>query len=157
MNSIEKTVCFSGHRILHEPKEEIQARTETAVKKCIEQGFDRFIVGGAVGFDALAAETVLGLKENYPNIKLIMALPCPPEERSLKWNQVQKKQYYEIIKQADKVYTLSLQYTDSCMLDRNRYMVDNSKCLICYLRKRRGGTVYTVKYAEKQGLKILRL
>lgn len=114
-------------------------------------------MGGAVGFDALAATMVLKLKEDYPHIRLVMVLPCPPEEQSLKWNEEQRRRYFEILSQADKVRVLSPRYTNSCMLDRNRHMVDNSAYLICYLREQHGGTFYTVNYAEQQGLNILRL
>ena len=86
-----------------------------------------------------------------------MVLPCPPEQQSLKWNEKQKKRYYRLLERADKVRVLSLEYTDSCMLDRNRHLVDNSGYLICYLRERRGGTFYTVNYAERQGLEIIGL
>ena len=78
-------------------------------------------------------------------------------EAALKWNGEQKKRYYEILKQADKVRVLSPKYTNGCMLERNRHLVDNSAYLICYLRENSGGTFYTVNYAEKQGLKILRI
>ena len=117
----------------------------------------RISVTGAVGFDALAATAVLKLKEKYPHIRLVMVLPCPPEQQSSRWNDEQKKRYYKILGQADKVRILSPQYTDGCMLDRNRHMVDCSAYLICYLREQRGGTFYTVNYAEKCGLEILRL
>lgn len=86
-----------------------------------------------------------------------MVLPCPPEQQSSRWNDEQKKRYYKILGQADKVRILSPQYTNSCMLERNRHMVDCSAYLICYLREQRGGTFYTVKYAERRGLNILRL
>lgn len=105
----------------------------------------------------MAVETVLRLKEDYPHIRLVMVLPCPPEQQSSRWNDEQRKRYYEILEQADKVRILSPQYTDKCMHDRNRHMVDCSAYLICYLREHRGGTFYTVRYAEQCGLKILRL
>lgn len=41
------------------------------------------------------------------------------------------------------------------MLDRNRYMVDNSSTLIHYLRSNRGGTSYTVSYAQKQNIQLI--
>ena len=41
------------------------------------------------------------------------------------------------------------------MHKRNRMLVDMSSICICYLTKDTGGTAYTVKYAEKQKLKIL--
>lgn len=152
-----KVACFSGHRNLPQDCTELQTNLEKAIIELIEQGVVFFGNGGAVGFDALAATMVLKLKEDYPHIRLVMVLPCPPEQQSLKWNDEQKKQYYEILGQADKVRILSPQYTEKCMLDRNRHMVDNSAYLICYLRQHSGGTFYTVNYAERKGLNIFRL
>lgn len=152
-----KVACFSGHRKLPEDCTELRSNLEKAIITLIEQGVVFFGSGAALGFDQLAAETVLKLKEEYPHIRLVMVLPCPPEEQSLKWNEQQKKRYYDLLDKADKVRVLSPRYTNSCMLDRNRHLVDSSAYLICYLREQRGGTFYTVNYAERQGLKILRI
>ncbi len=152
-----KVACFSGHRKLPEDCTELRRNLEKAIISLIRRGVVFFGNGGAVGFDALAAETILRLKEGYPHIKLVMVLPCPPEEQSLKWTFEQREHYKKLLEQADKVRVLSPQYTKSCMLDRNRHMVDCSAYLICYLRDQHGGTFYTVNYAEQQGLEILRL
>ena len=147
--------CFSGHRIIaKEILPQLNMTVEQAIISLIEKGVIFFGSGGALGFDQLAAETVLRLKEEYPHIRLVMVLPCPPKQQSLKWGDEQKKRYYEILNRADKVRILSPQYKRGCMLDRNRHMVNNSAYLICYLREQRGGTFYTVKYAEQQGLNI---
>lgn len=152
-----KVACFSGHRKLPQDCTELQTNLEKAITELIEREVVVFGNGGAVGVDALAATTVLKLKEKFPHIRLVMVLPCPPEQQSLKWNDDQKKRYYEILGQADKVRILSPQYTDDCMLERNRHMVDCSAYLVCYLREHSGGTFYTVNYAERNGLEILRL
>lgn len=152
-----KVACFSGHRNLPQDCTELQANLEKAIVELIECGVVFFGSGGAVGFDLLAATAILKLKEDYPHIRLVMVLPCPPEQQSSYWNDEQKKQYYKILGQVDKVRILSPQYTDKCMHNRNRHMVDNSAYLICYLHEHRGGTFYTVRYAEQCGLKILRL
>ncbi len=152
-----KVACFSGHRKLPQDITELKANLEKTIVELIERGVVFFGNGGAVGFDVLAATTVLKLKEDYPHIRLVMVLPCPPEVQSLKWNEEQRQQYFDILEQADKIRVLSPKYTSGCMLDRNRHLVDNSGYLICYLRENSGGTFYTVKYAERQGLKILRL
>ncbi len=152
-----KVACFSGHRKLPQDCTELRANLEKAIITLIEQGVVFFGSGAALGFDQEAATIVLKLKENYPHIRLIMVLPCLPEEQSLKWNEEQKRRYYELLDKADKVRVLSPRYTSSYMLERNRHLVDNSGYLICYLRENSGGTFYTVNYAERQGLKILRL
>ena len=51
-------------------------RLKTILVDLIENGYRYFGVGGALGFDTLAAQTVLDLKTSYPHIKLILVLPC---------------------------------------------------------------------------------
>lgn len=51
MNDKEKTVCFTGHRMLYEPQPVIENRLEAAVRSCIKRGLTTFIAGGAIGFD----------------------------------------------------------------------------------------------------------
>lgn len=97
------------------------------------------------------------LKEHYSQIRLVLVLPCPSERQTLKWNAEHKQRYYNILKKADKVRMLYDHYTSTCMLDRNRHMVDNSWYLICYLRENIGATAYTVKYAERKGINAVRI
>ena len=156
MNDKTKTVCFSGHRTFHDPKAEIEKSLEAVIRKCIESGSERFITGGALGFDTLAALTVIRLRQEFPQIQLILALPCPPNEQMLKWTEEQKNEYQKILGLADDVKVLSEKYTEKCMLERNKYMVDNSCKLIHYLRSDgRSGTKQTVNYAIKQGVELI--
>ena len=110
---VEKTkvACFSGHRRLPHDCTALKEKLEKTLIKLIKQGVVFFGSGGAVGFDMLAEETVLRLKKDYPYIKLILELPCPPKQQTLKWNKAQKKRYYSILEQADKVRILSPKYT----------------------------------------------
>ncbi len=152
-----KTVCFSGHRVLYDPKDIIEKRLEAAIRQSIADGARTFIAGGAIGFDTIAAQTVIRLRGEYPDIRLVLALPCPPEFQTLKWTACQKKEYGEILKQADEVRVLSDKYTKDCMLSRNRYMVDNSGMLIYYLRSEYGGTKHTVNYASGKEIDMVAL
>lgn len=155
MNNRDVTVCFSGHRILKDPKSEIEAKLEIAIRECIDSGSEVFMTGGALGVDTLAAWTVIRLKTEYPHIQLVLALPCPTEEQSIKWTAKQKNEYQQIIEQADEVRILSDVYTKDCMLERNDYMVDNSSKMVYYLRYNRGGTKHTVKYAQSKGIELI--
>lgn len=151
-----KVACFSGHSKLPQDHS-LKKRLRSAVIELIDKGVIFYGAGGAMGFDMLAEEIVLELREEYPQIKLILVLPCCPDQQTLKWNDEQHKRYNNILKQADKIRILSPNYTCTCMLERNRHMADNSAYLVCYLRKDYGGTYYTVKYAKIKGLNIIRL
>ena len=106
----------------------------------------------ARGFDLIAAQAVCELKEVYPNIKLVACIPCPSQDG--KFTAEEKEKYQYVLSKCDSKILLSDHYFNGCMLMRNRFLVDNSSMLIAYLRQKRGGTFYTVKYAEEKGKKI---
>lgn len=152
----EKTCCFTGHRQLPERnKMEIQARLEDVVVSLIHSGYLYFGAGGALGFDTLAAQTVLRLRKSYPQIKLILVLPCISQAD--RWAPEDVRTYREIMKQADKVVYTSQDYSPGCMFKRNRHLVDHSSACIYYLTKKSGGTAYTDEYARERRLKIFNI
>jgi len=152
----ERTCCFTGHRELPFLKRKMIARKlEQTVTGLIQSGVQYFGAGGALGFDTLAAQTVLNLKKEYPHIKLILVLPCLSQTQG--WKEQDVRIYETIKAEADKVVYTSQQYTQDCMHKRNRHLVDHSGVCVCYLTKDKGGTAYTVNYAKKQGLEVINL
>ena len=151
----EKTVCFTGHRkIPVKALPEVRSRLYSAVARLIIDGYTDFVCGGAVGFDTLAADCVLGLKERFPHIKLTLALPC--RDQTVKWENLNDlAKYKKILGEADSVHYVQPFYTSGCMHERNRWMVDHSSVCIAYLTSKRGGTLYTYNYAEKCGIHII--
>jgi len=153
----EKTCCFTGHRELpfFWGHCKLTGKLEKAIIEQIDNGIRFFGAGGARGFDALAARTVLKLKKKYPDIKLILVLPCLTQTRG--WPAEDVQEYERIKAQADKVVYTSQEYTKGCMFKRDRHLVDCSSVCICYLTKDSGGTAYTVNYAKKNGVKVINL
>lgn len=152
----ERTCCFTGHRKIP-PLQSLQIveRLKTELIKLIDQGYLYFGAGGALGFDTIAAKTVLTLQQSCPQIKLILVLPCKTQTRG--WEKENIAIYEDIKKQCNKVVYTSENYTRGCMLKRNRHLVDNSSACICYLTESKGGTAYTVEYARRSGIKIVNL
>ena len=152
----EKTCCFTGHRII--PKtdyETLRVELKEILIQLIDRGFIYYGAGGALGFDTLAAKTILELKKQYPMIKLILVLPCL--NQTYRWKEKDVRVYEDIKVKADKVVYVSKEYTTECMLIRNRHLVDNSSVCVCYKTKNTGGTAYTVRYAKERGLEIINL
>lgn len=149
----EKVCCFTGHRLL--PQKEmpiIKKHLIEILDNLINKGVISYVCGGALGYDILAGSTVLELRKQYPNIKLIMALPC--KDQCSKWTNAQKASYQQLLNDADEVIYLTEKYYDGCMLDRNRYMVERSGYCIAYLKSKCGGAWFTVNLANSQGLII---
>lgn len=150
------TACFTGHRkIPPEQLEEIARRLKRTIVDLIEKGYRFFGAGGALGFDTLAAQTILELKESYPQVKLILVLPCITQTRG--WSACDIETYEKVKNLADKVVYTSKEYTSGCMHKRNRHLVDNSSVCICYLTENSGGTAYTVKYANSQKVDVINI
>lgn len=153
---LSQTCCFTGHRVIPRLNQKrVKKELERTIVALIEKGIMYFVAGGALGFDTLAAQAVLRLKEEYPHIKLFLALPCLTQSRG--WPTSDIEEYERIKAQADKVVYTSQNYTKGCMFKRNRHLVDNSSVCICYLTKNTGGTAYTVNYAKSKRLNVINL
>lgn len=155
MNDI--TCCFTGHRAI-EPSETkaVAERLRATISGLIERGYTQFVAGGALGFDTLAAITVLSLRRENPSIKLHLALPCP--EQAKRWTAEQKRLYDAILDEADSSEYVCEHYTRWCMAQRNRRMIELSSVVVAYYDgKGSGGTAMTVGFAEKKGMEIINL
>ena len=136
---MQKTCCFTGHRrIPADEYETVKLRLRETVIRAIRNGYRYFGTG---------------LKEIYPNIYLILVLPCKTQTKY--WSDDNKKKYVRILHSADKVVWTSEEYTRDCMFKRNSHLVDNSSLCICYLTKNTGGTAYTVRYARDKGKTVV--
>lgn len=156
---MRRTCCFTGHRPEKIPQEMIsplQYRLAEAIERAVGEGYVRFISGMSRGLDFWAAQIVLSLKEEYPQIELEAALPCVGQDRG--WPQAEKEEFHRLLGQADIQTCLSQEYTKGCMHTRNRYMVDSSSLLIAFYNgDKTGGTAYTCRYAAKKGIQVINL
>lgn len=153
MESIENSCCFTGHRIIRtEHRDKLNENLCLIIEDLYNTGVYRFLCGGALGFDTVAAKAVISMKSKFPAIKLILALPCHEQEKS--WSKSSIIEYEAIKSSADEVIYISDKYYDGCMQKRNRFMVDNSTHCVFYLTSVRGGTGYTVKYALEKERKM---
>lgn len=152
----DQTCCFTGHRkIPSEFYKELECSIRSAILSMIRRGVLYFETGGALGFDTMAAQAVLECKPFYPQIKLILVLPCRTQANA--WQEADRALYEKIKKCCDRSIYVSEMYTAGCMHKRNRWLVDSSKYCICYLTQPSGGTAYTVDYAMRQGLTVWNL
>lgn len=146
---ISKSCSFTGHRII---KNNFDINEfDNLLDKVINDGYNTFLIGMAIGFDTLAFERLLTKKNK--NIKIIACIPCREQDKY--FNKKEKEKYRYLLEKADEKIYFSEEFTDACMFIRNRYMVDNSSILIAYFYKKTGGTYYTVNYAEKQRKQII--
>lgn len=109
------SICFTGHRDISENKEVLSQHLYRRLENAVKYGITDFYTGGAIGWDTLAALTVISLRRRYPHIKLHLVLPCPPEEQSRGWSEQERSLLYETIKAAYTVEQVCSYYSYDCM------------------------------------------
>lgn len=153
---MEKICCFTGHRdISPETEQEIFINTLNAIERLYNEGFRIFRAGGAVGFDRIAADAVLALRQKHSDVELHVYIPCLDQNKF--FHESENDHYLAQVRSANKVMCMHKTYTKGCMLERNRAMVSGAEVCVAYLRKNSGGTAYTVNYAIENGLRVIRL
>ena len=145
--------CFTGHRIIaRQFRDSLPRQLEIQIRHLVSDGVTDFITGGALGFDTLAAQVVLHLRMEFPQIRLVLALPCKDQEKH--WSEADQIIYHRICQDADVIHYTAERYSPACMMKRNRFMVDNSRHCVFYLTNQRSGTYNTVAYAMEQDMEL---
>lgn len=104
-----KTCCFTGHR--HIPKgelPELKDKLRGAILDMMNQRVRYFGTGGALGFDTLAAQVVLELRQSHPQLRLCLVLPC--RDQANRWGMEDRAHYDAIREQADQVVYVAERY-----------------------------------------------
>lgn len=150
MENIKTTCAFTGHRPEKLNISECQAKKLLckAVDNAISSGYTTFITGMARGVDIWAGEVVLEFKKVYPHINLICALPYPGFGQNYPAAKRLLSQAYSVYKVMDFYAVYSYQ-------KRNEWMVDHSSLIIALFSGEHGGTLNTVRYAEKKGVPVI--
>lgn len=114
------------------------------------------ISGMALGMDMYFAEAVLELRKEYPQFKLIAAVPCTGH--SLNWPKSSQFTHARICDAADEyVLVTNAPFKPYLMQVRNEYMVNRADEIISLWDGTSGGTGNCINYALKQGKPILNL
>ena len=144
--------CFTGHRPqkLRRPIDDIKVDLENEILKAVADGYSTFITGMACGTDIWAGNIVVRLKDRFPDLKLIAAVPFPDFADG--WDDEWKAKYDNLLAAADLVKTICPAYSDAAYQVRNEWMVDHSSKVIAVYDGTAGGTRNTINYARKNGV-----
>ena len=153
-----QTCCFTGHRTLPPAVlETIRAKLRNRVLGLLAEGVLYYKVGGAVGFDTLAAEVLFDLRQEHPEMRV--ALLYPFDGYTATWKQEQMAHYRRLLPCYDEVVCVSpppRRAADAYLL-RDRRLVDGSGVVVAYCTRRSGGTAYTLRYAQRAGCRVYNL
>ena len=77
-----------------------------------------FYCGGAIGFDIIAGEIVLKLKQENPTLNLIMVVPFFGQAKD--FTPLWHERYLNLIKASNKVVYLEKQYVHGCYFKKKK-------------------------------------
>lgn len=159
LSGIYRSVCFTGHRVLTEAEDVlVSERLRVLLRRLYDEcGTRDFFAGGATGFDTLAAREVLSLREEHPDVRLNLILPC--RDQSHRWNEHDRTEYAAILTAADTAVVMTPFYYNGCMLVRDRALVEAAELCVACMRPGTvsGGTAYTVRCAGRSGIPVINL
>lgn len=115
-------------------------------------GYKHFISGGALGMDMYAAEAVVELREEFPEI--ILEMVSPFDAQAAKWSPELQARHDRLFELADITTATGHEYTKGAMFTRNRYLVSNADLLLAAYDGQPGGTAMTIQNAEANGVKV---
>lgn len=151
-----KACCFTGHRKIEQRHlGKIDDLVSRAVAFAYEAGCRRFFVGGAIGFDTVAAKQVILFRIMHPDAELHVIAPC--RNQSDAWSSADVSRYEYILSNANTVEYVSDVYTDGCMKERNKRMVELSDIVFAYVSRNYSGSAQTVRLAQKAGKTVYNL
>ncbi len=154
----ENTCFFTGHRTIPKDKiGEVARLTREQILLHADRGYEYFICGGAVGFDTIAAVQVEWVKASGRDIKLVLALPC--RDQTALWTDTEMLRLYMKLKAAaDEVIYVNDLFTEGCMKERNRFMVNASSACVAYFNgKWVSGTAQTLRMAKAENMTVTNL
>ena len=115
----------------------------------IDEGLEWVIVSGQLGVETWAAEVVIDLKEDYPELKYAVITPFLEQEKN--WNETKKEAYNGIIFKADFHTSLTKRPYEAPwqFIEKDKFFMRNSDgMLIVYDEENDGSPKFVKKSAE---------
>ena len=134
-------ICtFFGHRDCYGLDEQLLRDT---IEKLIINGVDTFLVGNQGGFDGMVYHCLKTLRKVHPYIQVSVVLAYLPTE---------SKQ-----DMSDTIYPEIECHPKFAIERRNRWMIAQADCCICYIHHTWGGAYKFARIAKRSGLTVINL
>lgn len=138
----EKICSFCGHR---DCDSLVRGQIKEAITDLIKnQCITTFYSGGMGNFDKLCESVVRELKQKYKNLRLCLVAPYMTKKLNT------DKEYYNAMYDEIIIPDLGDIHYKRAITERNKWMVDCSNVLLCYVTRNSGGAYRMQKYAKNE-------
>jgi len=130
-------------------------RLKNTIHALYDMGYKHFLSGGAMGMDMYAAEAVVELREQYPEI--ILEMVSPYDTQAAKWSPELRERHDRLFEVADIVTATRHEYSKGALFIRNHYLVTNADVVLAAYDGQPGGTAMTCDLARKNHIKVIEI
>lgn len=128
----------------------IKKALENRLRILLDEGLEWVIISGQQGVETWAAEVVLTLKEEFPDLKFAIITPFLEQDKN--WQEIKQEKYQSLVAQADfvtsvtkKPYEAPWQFTE-----KDKFIIQNTDgLLLVYDEENEGSPKYIKRLAEK--------
>lgn len=144
MNELQHSCCFFGHR---DAPESIKPKLKDNIKRLIiEYNVTDFYVGNNGSFDSIVTSVLKEIVIEYPDVSYSIVLEYLPNKRD---QEQEKNTLYPFgIESVPKRY---------CISWRNKWLIEHSQFVICYVTHITGGASRFMEMALKKGRTVINL
>ena len=143
--------CFTGHRPqgLKRPVDDIRVDLENIILASAREGCHTFISGMACGVDIWAAEIVVRMKDQFPDMHFHLIAAIPYAGFDAHWSEDWRERYRALLGHAEYVKVVEPFSSRAAYQRRNEWMVNHSARVIAVYNGQAGGTRNTIRYARR--------
>lgn len=159
----KKTCCITGPFPENLPygydeNDQNCIKFKSAIRAAIEDQIhgnhiSRFITTVNIGVEMLAAEEVLRIKKNTPQVMLTSVLPF--EGQANEWPEPLRDRYFSIHKQSDDVHSVQLRFDDTCAYNTRDYLTDRADVLLAFWDGKPGEIESIVQLAKQKAKQVI--
>ncbi len=148
------TVSFFGHRQIDRFFEAEEKVAELVRKLIVGKEYVEFLIGRDGEFDQIVASTIRRAKRDIrgDNSELIWVMAYPKAEYANSADSFDD--YYDRVEVCDEA---TKSHPKAAIQVRNRWMVDRSDLVVCFVDHASGGAYQTMKYTEKTGRPVINI
>ncbi|MGG1675187.1 DUF1273 domain-containing protein [Neobacillus sp. NRS-1170] len=128
----------------------IKAAIKKALMPMAEDGLEWVLISGQLGVELWAAEVVLELQSEFPELKLAVITPFLDQQAS--WNETNKEWYESILAQADFIDSVTKKGYEKPWQFRlkNQFFIEKSDgLLLLYDNEKEGSPKYLYELAQQ--------
>ena len=128
----------------------IKKALENQLRILIEDGLEWVVISGQLGVETWAAQVVLELKNDYPQLKYSIITPFLEQEKN--WNEHKQETFMHIVSKADFVTSVTKRPYEAPwqFIEKDKFIIDNTDAtLLVYDEENEGSPKYVLRLIQK--------